>query len=74
VNAIRLLYPHSVSTLFLVEEMQAIHSDYSMCDSYICYGCVVRLVCTDSGVALPPMVCKYKSFFFPLHFQVIFFM
>ncbi|XP_039549088.1 recombining binding protein suppressor of hairless-like protein isoform X1 [Pimephales promelas] len=45
-------------TVTLVEEMQAIHSDYSMCDSYICYGCVVRLVCTDSGVALPPMVIR----------------
>uniref|UniRef100_A0A8C1KZ30 Recombining binding protein suppressor of hairless-like protein n=2 Tax=Cyprinus carpio TaxID=7962 RepID=A0A8C1KZ30_CYPCA len=25
---------------------------------YICYGCVVQLVCTDSGVALPPMVIR----------------
>uniref|UniRef100_A0A8C1Z2F1 Recombination signal binding protein for immunoglobulin kappa J region-like n=1 Tax=Cyprinus carpio TaxID=7962 RepID=A0A8C1Z2F1_CYPCA len=43
-------------------EMQASHSEYTVCDSYICYGCVVQLVCTDSGVALPPMVlCKVNK-------------
>uniref|UniRef100_A0A672MQZ5 Recombination signal binding protein for immunoglobulin kappa J region like n=1 Tax=Sinocyclocheilus grahami TaxID=75366 RepID=A0A672MQZ5_SINGR len=36
----------------------AAHSEYTVCDSYICYGCVVQLVCTDSGVALPPMVIR----------------
>ncbi|KTF76884.1 hypothetical protein cypCar_00021089 [Cyprinus carpio] len=41
-----------------LEEMQATHSEYTVCDSYICYGCVVQLVCTDSGVALPPMVIR----------------
>ncbi|XP_017540662.2 recombining binding protein suppressor of hairless-like protein isoform X1 [Pygocentrus nattereri] len=45
-------------TLILVEDQQADHGDYSVCDSYICYGCVVQLVCTDSGVALPPMVIR----------------
>ncbi|XP_035380001.1 recombining binding protein suppressor of hairless-like protein [Electrophorus electricus] len=45
-------------TVILVEEQQADHSDYSVCESYICYGCVVQLVCTDSGVALPPMVIR----------------
>ncbi|XP_052456222.1 recombining binding protein suppressor of hairless-like protein isoform X1 [Carassius gibelio] len=45
-------------TVTLVEEMQAAHSEYTVCDSYICYGCVVQLVCTDSGVALPPMVIR----------------
>ncbi|KAK2889585.1 hypothetical protein Q8A67_014960 [Cirrhinus molitorella] len=45
-------------TVMLVEEMQATHSEYTMCDSYICYGCVVQLICTDSGVALPPMVIR----------------
>ncbi|KAJ7998774.1 hypothetical protein DPEC_G00208370 [Dallia pectoralis] len=29
-----------------------------VCDGFICYGCVVQLVCTDSGVALPPMVIR----------------
>ncbi|XP_049335368.1 recombining binding protein suppressor of hairless-like protein [Astyanax mexicanus] len=41
-----------------LEEQQADHGDYSVCDSYICYGCVVQLVCTNSGVALPPMVIR----------------
>ncbi|XP_021333036.2 recombining binding protein suppressor of hairless-like protein [Danio rerio] len=45
-------------TVNLVEETQAAHSEYTMCESYICYGCVVQLVCTDSGVALPPMVIR----------------
>uniref|UniRef100_A0A671SQC9 Recombination signal binding protein for immunoglobulin kappa J region-like n=1 Tax=Sinocyclocheilus anshuiensis TaxID=1608454 RepID=A0A671SQC9_9TELE len=36
----------------------ATHSEYTVCDSYICYGCVVQLVCTDSGVVLPPMVIR----------------
>ncbi|XP_051997309.1 recombining binding protein suppressor of hairless-like protein isoform X2 [Xyrauchen texanus] len=38
-----------------LEETQA---DRSVCDSYLCYGCVVQLVCTDTGVALPPMVIR----------------
>ncbi|XP_036427455.1 recombining binding protein suppressor of hairless-like protein isoform X2 [Colossoma macropomum] len=45
-------------TVILAEDQQADHGDYSVCDSYICYGCVVQLVCTDSGVALPPMVIR----------------
>ncbi|XP_051568911.1 recombining binding protein suppressor of hairless-like protein [Myxocyprinus asiaticus] len=43
-------------TVTLVEETQADRSEYTVCDSYLCYGCVVQLVCTDTGVALPPMV------------------
>ncbi|XP_030634933.1 recombining binding protein suppressor of hairless-like protein [Chanos chanos] len=46
-------------TVILVEEQQQSEpSDYSMCEGYICYGCVVQLICTDSGVALPPMVIR----------------
>ncbi|XP_053354808.1 recombining binding protein suppressor of hairless-like protein isoform X1 [Clarias gariepinus] len=45
-------------TLILVEDKQTDRSDYSVCESYICYGCVVQLVCTISGVALPPMVIR----------------
>lgn len=39
-----------------VEDQQTDRSDYSVCESYICYGAVVQLVCTITGVALPPMV------------------
>ncbi|XP_046712519.1 recombining binding protein suppressor of hairless-like protein [Silurus meridionalis] len=45
-------------TVILVEDQQTDRSDYSVCESYICYGCVVQLVCTISGVALPPMVIR----------------
>ncbi|XP_062853249.1 recombining binding protein suppressor of hairless-like protein [Trichomycterus rosablanca] len=45
-------------TVILVDEQQSGHSDYSACENYICYGCVVQLVCTDSGVTLPPMVIR----------------
>ncbi|XP_017334656.1 recombining binding protein suppressor of hairless-like protein isoform X2 [Ictalurus punctatus] len=45
-------------TVIRVEDQQTDCSDYSMCESYICYGCVVQLVCTISGVALPPMVIR----------------
>uniref|UniRef100_A0A8C3AH95 Recombination signal binding protein for immunoglobulin kappa J region like n=1 Tax=Cyclopterus lumpus TaxID=8103 RepID=A0A8C3AH95_CYCLU len=27
-------------------------------EGFICYGCVVQLVCTESGAALPPMVIR----------------
>uniref|UniRef100_A0AAQ4NU97 Recombination signal binding protein for immunoglobulin kappa J region like n=1 Tax=Gasterosteus aculeatus aculeatus TaxID=481459 RepID=A0AAQ4NU97_GASAC len=29
--------------------------------SFICYGCVVQLVCTETGAALPPMVIKQHA-------------
>ncbi|XP_060724387.1 recombining binding protein suppressor of hairless-like protein isoform X2 [Tachysurus vachellii] len=45
-------------TVILVEDQQTDRSDYSLCESYICYGSVVQLVCTISGVALPPMVIR----------------
>ncbi|XP_047670164.1 recombining binding protein suppressor of hairless-like protein isoform X2 [Tachysurus fulvidraco] len=45
-------------TVILVEDQQTDRSDYSLCESYICYGAVVQLVCTISGVALPPMVIR----------------
>ncbi|XP_060724388.1 recombining binding protein suppressor of hairless-like protein isoform X3 [Tachysurus vachellii] len=41
-----------------LEDQQTDRSDYSLCESYICYGSVVQLVCTISGVALPPMVIR----------------
>ncbi|XP_058260033.1 recombining binding protein suppressor of hairless-like protein isoform X3 [Hemibagrus wyckioides] len=45
-------------TVILVEDQQTDRSDYSVCESYICYGAVVQLVCTITGVTLPPMVIR----------------
>ncbi|KAK3575071.1 hypothetical protein QTP86_019752, partial [Hemibagrus guttatus] len=45
-------------TVILVEDQHTERSDYSVCESYICYGTAVQLVCTISGVALPPMVIR----------------
>ncbi|XP_041944100.1 recombining binding protein suppressor of hairless-like protein isoform X1 [Alosa sapidissima] len=45
-------------TITLVGDESSEHGEYSVCEGYICYGCVVQLVCTDSGVSLPPMVIR----------------
>ncbi|XP_066520084.1 recombining binding protein suppressor of hairless-like protein [Hoplias malabaricus] len=45
-------------TIVLVGDQSSEGGEYSACESYICYGSVVQLVCTDSGVALPPMVVR----------------
>ncbi|KAM4612774.1 recombining binding protein suppressor of hairless-like protein [Polymixia lowei] len=42
----------------LVEDQHADHGDFVLSEGFICYGCVVQLVCTDSGVSLPPMVIR----------------
>ncbi|RVE72649.1 hypothetical protein OJAV_G00039420 [Oryzias javanicus] len=34
------------------------HGGLVMSESFICYGLLVQLVCTESGVALPPMVIR----------------
>uniref|UniRef100_A0A3Q3N194 Recombination signal binding protein for immunoglobulin kappa J region-like n=1 Tax=Labrus bergylta TaxID=56723 RepID=A0A3Q3N194_9LABR len=34
------------------------HGDFVLTEGFICYGCVVQLVCTESGVTLPPMVIR----------------
>ncbi|XP_029006503.1 recombining binding protein suppressor of hairless-like protein [Betta splendens] len=39
-------------------EAQRDQGDYVLSEGFICYGCVVQLVCTESGVALPPMVIR----------------
>ncbi|XP_071397717.1 recombining binding protein suppressor of hairless-like protein [Centroberyx affinis] len=44
-------------TITLVED-HADHGDFVLSEGFICYGCVVQLVCTDSGMALPPMVIR----------------
>ncbi|KAG9353418.1 hypothetical protein JZ751_018014 [Albula glossodonta] len=42
-------------TVTLVDEQQTEQGEYSLREGYICYGCVLQLVCTVTGVALPPM-------------------
>ncbi|XP_035634349.1 recombining binding protein suppressor of hairless-like protein isoform X1 [Oncorhynchus keta] len=45
-------------TVTLVDDQHADSEEFTVCEGFICYGCVVQLVCTDSGVALPPMVIR----------------
>ncbi|XP_072307870.1 recombining binding protein suppressor of hairless-like protein isoform X1 [Eucyclogobius newberryi] len=42
-------------TITMVEEQRA---DFTLSESFVCYGCVVQLVCTETGIALPPMVIR----------------
>uniref|UniRef100_A0AAQ4R432 Recombination signal binding protein for immunoglobulin kappa J region like n=1 Tax=Gasterosteus aculeatus aculeatus TaxID=481459 RepID=A0AAQ4R432_GASAC len=35
--------------------------DFVLSEGFICYGCVVQLVCTETGAALPPMVIKQHA-------------
>uniref|UniRef100_A0AAQ6INP3 Recombination signal binding protein for immunoglobulin kappa J region-like n=1 Tax=Anabas testudineus TaxID=64144 RepID=A0AAQ6INP3_ANATE len=37
---------------------RADQGDFVLNEGFICYGCVVQLVCTETGVALPPMVIR----------------
>uniref|UniRef100_A0A3B5B1K7 Recombining binding protein suppressor of hairless-like protein n=1 Tax=Stegastes partitus TaxID=144197 RepID=A0A3B5B1K7_9TELE len=37
---------------------RAEQAGFVLSEGFICYGCVVQLVCTESGVALPPMVIR----------------
>ncbi|KAK2861509.1 hypothetical protein Q5P01_001042 [Channa striata] len=45
-------------TITMVEDHHSDHGDFVLSEGFICYGCVVQLVCTESGVALPPMVIR----------------
>ncbi|XP_054639567.1 recombining binding protein suppressor of hairless-like protein isoform X2 [Dunckerocampus dactyliophorus] len=45
-------------TITLVEEPHADRGDFVLSEGLVCYGCVVQLVCTESGVTLPPMVIR----------------
>ncbi|XP_034096085.1 recombining binding protein suppressor of hairless-like protein [Gymnodraco acuticeps] len=45
-------------TITLVEDQRNDHGDFVLSEGFICYGCVVQLVCSESGVALPPMVIR----------------
>ncbi|KAJ8412140.1 hypothetical protein AAFF_G00144070 [Aldrovandia affinis] len=42
-------------TVTLVDEQQTEQGEYSLREGYVCYGCVLQLICTVTGVALPPM-------------------
>uniref|UniRef100_A0A3Q3M1J7 Recombination signal binding protein for immunoglobulin kappa J region-like n=1 Tax=Mastacembelus armatus TaxID=205130 RepID=A0A3Q3M1J7_9TELE len=39
-------------------DQRADQGDFVLSEGFICYGCVVQLVCTESEVALPPMVIR----------------
>ncbi|XP_078105566.1 recombining binding protein suppressor of hairless-like protein [Sander vitreus] len=45
-------------TITLVQEQHADRGDFVPSEGFICYGRVVQLVCTESGVALPLMVIR----------------
>ncbi|XP_061583031.1 recombining binding protein suppressor of hairless-like protein isoform X2 [Cololabis saira] len=45
-------------TITIVDDQRAEQGGFVMNESFICYGFVVQLVCTESGVALPPMVIQ----------------
>ncbi|XP_075869455.1 recombining binding protein suppressor of hairless-like protein [Nelusetta ayraudi] len=46
-------------TIIMVEDQQSgAHGDFVLSEGFVCYGCVVQLVCTESGLTLPPMVIR----------------
>lgn len=45
-------------TITVVEEQRGSQADFALTESFVCYGSVVQLVCTETGVALPPMVIR----------------
>uniref|UniRef100_A0A3B3QLZ5 Recombination signal binding protein for immunoglobulin kappa J region like n=2 Tax=Paramormyrops kingsleyae TaxID=1676925 RepID=A0A3B3QLZ5_9TELE len=45
-------------TITLVERQQTEKGEFSPREGYVYYGCVVQLICTVTGVALPPMVIR----------------
>ncbi|XP_029287434.1 recombining binding protein suppressor of hairless-like protein isoform X2 [Cottoperca gobio] len=45
-------------TITLVEDQRADQGDFVLSEGFICYGCVVQLVCSESGVSLPPMLIR----------------
>ncbi|XP_030229582.1 recombining binding protein suppressor of hairless-like protein isoform X1 [Gadus morhua] len=46
-------------TAFTITLVQGLdQGDYILSEGFICYSSVVKLVCTETGVALPPMVIR----------------
>uniref|UniRef100_A0AAZ1X4M4 Recombination signal binding protein for immunoglobulin kappa J region-like n=1 Tax=Oreochromis aureus TaxID=47969 RepID=A0AAZ1X4M4_OREAU len=41
-----------------LDDQCADQGGFVLSEGFICYGCVVQLVCTESGAALPPMVIR----------------
>lgn len=56
--------------VFVVDDQRADQGGIVLSEGFICYGSVVQFICTESGVALPPMVrhthafkhtCKFRA-------------
>ncbi|KAF7207571.1 recombining binding protein suppressor of hairless-like protein isoform X1 [Nothobranchius furzeri] len=45
-------------TIIMVDDHRANQGGFVLSEAFICYGSVVQLICTESGVALPPMVIR----------------
>ncbi|XP_061899326.1 recombining binding protein suppressor of hairless-like protein isoform X1 [Entelurus aequoreus] len=45
-------------TITLVEEPRSDRGHFALSEGFVCYGSVVQLVCTESGITLPPMVIR----------------
>uniref|UniRef100_A0A3Q2R4G2 Recombination signal binding protein for immunoglobulin kappa J region like n=1 Tax=Fundulus heteroclitus TaxID=8078 RepID=A0A3Q2R4G2_FUNHE len=45
-------------TITMVDDQRSDQGGLVLSEGFICYGSVVQLVCTESGVALPPMVIR----------------
>uniref|UniRef100_A0A668S6S1 Recombination signal binding protein for immunoglobulin kappa J region-like n=1 Tax=Oreochromis aureus TaxID=47969 RepID=A0A668S6S1_OREAU len=45
-------------TMGKLDDQCADQGGFVLSEGFICYGCVVQLVCTESGAALPPMVIR----------------
>ncbi|XP_072237653.1 recombining binding protein suppressor of hairless-like protein [Leuresthes tenuis] len=48
-------------TITMVDDQRADQGGFVLSEAFICYGSAVQLVCTESGVALPPMVIRKVS-------------
>ncbi|XP_023181391.1 recombining binding protein suppressor of hairless-like protein isoform X4 [Xiphophorus maculatus] len=45
-------------TITMVDDQRADQGGIVLSEGFICYGSVVQFICTESGVALPPMVIR----------------
>ncbi|XP_043978506.1 recombining binding protein suppressor of hairless-like protein [Gambusia affinis] len=45
-------------TITMVDDQHADQGGIVLSEGFICYGSVVQFICTESGVALPPMVIR----------------
>ncbi|XP_026022447.1 recombining binding protein suppressor of hairless-like protein isoform X4 [Astatotilapia calliptera] len=49
---------HWTAFTITMDDQCAEQGGFVLSEGFICYGCVVQLVCTESGAALPPMVIR----------------